>query len=384
MPPVPASFQPPARLLLGPGPSPVHPRILEAMARPTIGHLDPAFLRMMDEIRDMLRAAFRTKNELTFPVSGTGSAGMETCLVNLIEPGDEVIVLVNGVFGTRMADIVGRVGGKLRTIEARWGEGFEPAQVDGALRERKAKLVAFVHAETSTGYRQDVPEIAAVARRHGALVVLDAVTSLGGIQVEIDAWGVDAVYSGTQKCLGCPPSLAPICFGPRAVEALERRKSKVASWYLDLTMVRKYWGAERVYHHTAPINALYALHEALRLVLEEGLEARWRRHAEAHARLVAGVEAMGMAMHVRAPHRLPMLNTVRIPAGVDDKAARRALLDDHGIEIGGGIGEMAGKIWRIGLMGEGARPEVVDRAVEALARVLGRSVKTLESPSGRC
>ncbi len=368
--PIPASFTPPARLLLGPGPSPVHPRVLAALARPTIGHMDPAFMKMMDEMRGMLQSAFRTKNEMTIPISGTGSAGMETCLVNLIEPGDEVLVLVNGVFGTRMCDIVERVGGKLHRLDATWGEGFEPAQVEAALTGKKVKIVAFVHAETSTGYRQDVPELSAIAHRHGALVVLDTVTSLGGIPLEVDGWEVDAVYSGTQKCLSCPPALAPISFGRRAVEVLEKRKTKVVSWYLDLSMVRKYWGAERVYHHTAPINALYGLHEALRIALEEGLEARWKRHQDAHLRLVKALDGMNLELVVRPANRLPELNSVKIPAGVDDKAVRKALLDDHGIEIGGGLGVMAGKIWRIGLMGEGARPEVVDKVVGALKQVL--------------
>lgn len=360
------SFVPPERLLLGPGPSPVDRRILEAMARPTLGHLDPAFLRMMDELRDMLREVFRTKNELTLPISGTGSAGMETCLANLIEPGDAVLVLINGVFGTRMADIVERYGGKLTKLEAPWGEGFDTARVEEALKGGKFKIVAFVHAETSTGYRQDVPAIAEAAHRHGALVVLDAVTSLAGIPVEIDGWGVDAVYSGTQKCLGCPPALSPISFGPRAVAALEARKGKVISWYLDLSMVRKYWGSERVYHHTAPINALYALHEALRLTLEEGLEARWKRHAETSARFVRGVEAAGLKMLVAPDRRLPQLNSVRIPEGKDDKKMRSALLEKHGIEIGGGLGALAGKIWRVGLMGSGAKPEIADRVLDAM------------------
>ena len=371
MSPTPESFRPPERLLLGPGPSPVDPAILEAMARPTIGHLDPEFLRLMDEIGEMLRAVFRTESRLTLPVSATGSAGMEACLANLIEPGDEALVLVNGVFGTRMADIVGRLGGRLHILEARWGMGFAADDVAAALEGRSCKVVALVHAETSTGYRQEVPAIAALAREHGALVVLDTVTSLGGIPVEVDDWGIDAAYAGTQKCLGCPPGLAPVTFGPRAVEALERRASKVSSWYLDLTMVRKYWGAERVYHHTAPINALYGLHEALRHVLEEGIERRWERHAEAGARFVAGVEALGLEMLVDEAHRLPQLNSVRIPEGVDDAAVRRALLDEDGIEIGGGLGELKGKVWRVGLMGSAARPEVVDRVLGALGRRLG-------------
>ena len=279
-----APFQPPKRLLLGPGPSPVDPRILEAMTRPTLGHLDPAFLKLMDEVRDMLRQVFRTKNELTFAVSGTGTAGMESCLVNLIEPGDEVLVLIQGYFGARMADIAGRCGGKVRTLETRWGEGFTPPYVEDALKGMSPKVVAFVHAETSTGYRQDVPEIVEVAHRHGALAVVDAVTSLGGIPVEVDGWGIDAVYSGTQKCLGGPPGLAPVSFSPRAVEAMEKRKSKCASWYLDMTLVRNYWGGNRAYHHTAPIHNVYGLHESLRIALEEGLENRWKRHREVHGK----------------------------------------------------------------------------------------------------
>lgn len=366
------AFQPPERLLLGPGPSPVDPRILEAFTRPTLGHLDPAFLSLMDQVRDMLRRVFRTKNELTFAVSGTGTAGMETCLVNLIEPGDEVLVLVQGYFGQRMADIAGRCGGRVKTLEARWGEGFTPDQVEAALGGMKPKVVAFVHAETSTGYRQEVPEIVRAAHRHGALAVVDAVTSLGGIPVETDAWEIDAVYSGTQKCLGGPPGLAPVSFSPRAVEAMERRRSKCVSWYLDMTLVRNYWGGHRAYHHTAPINNIYGLHESLRIVLEEGLENRWKRHEEAHARFARGAARLGLEFQVKEGHRLPQLNVIRIPPGHDDKAGRKRLLEEHGIEIGGGLGELAGKVWRVGLMGYGARPEVVDRALDALARVLGK------------
>ncbi len=370
---IPPRFSPPERLLLGPGPSPVPAKVIEALTRPTLGHLDPDFLRLMDEVRAMLRDVFRTKNEVTFPLPGTGSAGMEACLVNLIEPGDEVLVLVNGYFGNRMADMAGRFGAAVRTLQARWGEGFDPAAVEEALRGRKTKLVAFVHAETSTGFRQEIPPIVGAAHRHGALAVVDAVTSLGGIPVEVDAWDIDAIYSGSQKCLGCPPGLAPLSFGPRALEALDRRKARVGSWYLDLSLLRKYWGADRVYHHTAPISMLYAFHEALRLVHEEGLENRWRRHADASARFVRGVGAMGLEMLVRPADRLPELNSVRVPAGADDKAVRRSLLLDHGIEIGGGLGELAGKIWRVGLMGEGARPEVVDRALAAFRAALGKA-----------
>ncbi|MCZ6691868.1 MAG: alanine--glyoxylate aminotransferase family protein [Planctomycetota bacterium] len=367
---VPPRFSPPDRLLLGPGPSPVDPRILEAMARPTIGHLDSAFLRMMDEIRSMLRVVFRTENELTLPISGTGSAGMEACLTNLIEPGDEVLVLENGLFGARMADIVQRCRGELRTLRAPWGEGFGQEQVETALQGKKTKIVALVHAETSTGYRQDVPAIARVAHDHGALLVLDAVTSLGGIPVELDEWGVDAAYSGTQKCLGCPPGLAPISFGPRAETVLASRRTKPASWYLDLSMVRRYWNEERVYHHTAPINALYGLHEALRIVAVEGLEARWKRHEEAGDRFARGIEEMGLEMLVAPAHRLPQLNSVRIPEGKRDETIRKAMLDGHGIEIGGGLGELKGKIWRVGLMGSAAQPEVVDRVLTALGMTL--------------
>jgi len=280
----PPSFVPPSRLLLGPGPSPIDPRILQAFTRPTLGHLDPVFLKLMDEVRGMLKQVFRTQNELTFPVSGTGTAGMETCLVNVIEPGDEVVVCVQGYFGARMADIAGRAGGKVTVLNAKWGEGFTPDQVEPALKGKNVKVLCLVQAETSTGYNQPVKEFAELAHKHGALIVVDAVTSTGGIPVEVDGWGIDAIYTGTQKCLGGPPGLAPISFSPRAVEKLDQRKSKVQSWYLDMSLVRKYWGADRAYHHTAPINNIYGLHESLRIVLEEGLEARWKRHQEAHER----------------------------------------------------------------------------------------------------
>jgi alanine-glyoxylate transaminase/serine-glyoxylate transaminase/serine-pyruvate transaminase len=366
-------FQPPQRLLLGPGPSPIDPRILQAFTRPTLGHLDPQFLVLMDQVRDMLRQVFRTKNDLTFAVSGTGTAGMETCLANLIEPGDEVLVCVQGYFGARMADIAGRVGGKVKVLNATWGEGFTPEQVEAALEGMKPKVVAFVHAETSTGYRQDVPELVEVAHAKGALAVVDAVTSLGGIPVEVDGWKIDAIYSGTQKCLGGPPGLAPVSFSPRAVEAIDRRKTKCVSWYLDMSLVRKYWGAERAYHHTAPINNVYGLHESLRLVLEEGLEARWTRHRAAHERFVEGLKPLGIDLVVPPGKRLPQLNAIRIPAGFEDKPVRKQLLEEAGIEVGGGLGDFAGKVWRVGLMGYGARPEVVDQALGALGKVLKRT-----------
>ena len=368
----PASFIPPTRLLLGPGPSPVDPRILEALMRPTIGHLDPMFLKLMDEVRTMLKQVFRTQNELTFPVSGTGTAGMEACLVNLIEPGDEVVVLVQGYFGARMADIAGRAGGKVMVKEARWGEGFEPADLEALLKGKNVKVVGMVHAETSTGHLQPVKEFSEIARKHGALIVVDAVTSTGGIPLEVDGWGIDAIYTGTQKCLGGPPGLAPISFSPRAVEKLDKRKTKVQSWYLDMSLVRKYWGADRAYHHTAPINNVYGLHESLRIVLEEGLEARWKRHQEAHERFAKGAAALGLEFQVKEGRRLPQLNAMKIPAGFDDKAGRKELLEKHGIEIGGGLGELAGKIWRVGLMGYGARIEVVDQALAAFKALLKR------------
>ena len=364
-------FQPPDRLLLGPGPSEVHPRVLAALALPLVGHLDPAFLELMEETKGLLREVFRTANDLTFPVSGTGSAGMEACLANLLEEGDEAVIAVNGVFGQRMADIVGRLRAKPVLVELEWGRPVLPDDVKGALaRTKRPKLVAVVHAETSTGAWSPVEAIAPVARDAGALFVTDTVTSLGGCPVEIDRWGVDACYSGTQKCLSCPPGLSPVTFGPRAVEAIRKRTSKVASWYLDLTMIEKYWGDERVYHHTAPISMNYALAEALRLVLEEGLDARFERHRRNHLALVAGLEALGLAMVVEPAHRLWMLNSVRLPDGLDEAKLRRRLLLEHGIEVGGGLGPLKGTIWRIGLMGESSRRENVLRLLAALEELL--------------
>ncbi len=347
-------LNPPLRTLMGPGPSNVHPRVLRAMAAPVIGHLDPEFLGIMNETRDLLRFVFQTKNTFTIAVSATGSAGMETCLVNLIEPGDQVVVCVNGVFGERMIDIVGRCGGKLSRVDAPWGRVIDPADLKKALANLKPKLVALVHAETSTGAWQPIEEISRIAHEAGALLVLDTVTSLGGVPVTLDAWGVDACYSGTQKCLSCPPGLSPVSFNDRAMGAVRARKTKVQSWYLDMTMVERYWGEERFYHHTAPISMIYALREALRLVHEEGLEARFARHMANHRALVAGLEAMGMKMFAQEGHRLPMLNTFWIPEGVDDLKARKFLLAEHNIELGGGLGAVKGKIWRAGLMGEGS------------------------------
>ena len=360
----------PQRVLLGPGPSDVPPRVLEALGRPTIGHLDPVFLQLMDDIRSGLKQVFRTENEMTLAVSGTGSAGMETVFANLVEPGDKVLVGVNGVFGGRMADVAGRCGAAVETIEAPWGRAFEQEQILAAIERSKPRVVAIVHAETSTGVRQPVDRIGEAVHRHGGLFLLDCVTSLGGLPVEIDAWGVDAAYSGTQKCLSCPPGLSPVTFSPRAVQRLEGRKGKVQSWYLDLAMVRQYWGAERFYHHTAPINMLYGLHEALRIVLEEGLESRFERHRATHELLRAGLKELEIEYVSQEGHHLPMLNAVKIPDGRDDLAVRKKLLNDYGIEIGGGLGAFKGKAWRIGLMGHSCTRRNVALVLAALGDAL--------------
>ncbi|GIX05416.1 MAG: serine--pyruvate aminotransferase [Planctomycetaceae bacterium] len=364
------AVRPPRRVLMGPGPSEVPAEVLQALAAPTIGHLDPAFLRIMDELQQMLRQVFRTSYPLTLAVSGTGSAGMETVLVNLIEPGDPVVICVQGVFGNRMVDIAQRCGAEVTRLERAYGEVFHPEEIAATLRTRRFKLLAIVHAETSTGACQPLPEIARLCHEHECLFVVDSVTSLAGLPVEVEAWGLDAVYSGTQKCLSCPPGLAPVTFSPRAVAALDRRRVKVASWYLDLQLVRDYWGTNRAYHHTAPINMNYALHTALRLVLEEGLEARWARHQQHHAALRAGIEALGLEYAVPAEHRLPMLNAIRIPAGVDDLAVRRQLLEEFGIEIGGGLGPWKGQVWRVGLMGASATADHVLLFLSALEHCL--------------
>jgi alanine-glyoxylate transaminase/serine-glyoxylate transaminase/serine-pyruvate transaminase len=338
---------------MGPGPSDIPPRVLAALGAPTVGHLDPYFLQIMDETQTMLRQLFRTQNQLTLAVSGTGSAGMETCVVNLIEAGDRMLVCASGVFGTRMADVAGRAQAQVTTIERPFGEVFTPDEVADSVKRTAPKVVGIVHAETSTGARQPLEEISKIVHDAGGLLLVDCVTSLGGLPVEIDAWQVDAAYSGTQKCLSCPPGLAPVTFSARGLEVIQTRKSKIQSWYLDMKMVANYWSDKsRAYHHTAPINMNYALHEALRTVHEEGLEARFERHRRNHLALRAGLEALGVEFAVAEPYRLPMLNAVMIPAGVDDKAVRAQLLNEFGIEIGGGLGPMAGKTWRIGLMGE--------------------------------
>jgi alanine-glyoxylate transaminase/serine-glyoxylate transaminase/serine-pyruvate transaminase len=363
-------LDPPVRILMGPGPSDIHPNVLQALARPTVGHLDPYYLQIMNDMQRMLQAVFRTKNPMTLAVSGTGSAGMEATVVNLIEPGDSMVVCVNGVFGGRMVDVAERAGAKVTKVERPWGEVFTPDDLKAALAQAKPKLVGIVMAETSTGAWQPIEAISKMVHDAGAMLLVDAVTALGGVSVEVDQWNIDAIYSGTQKCLSCPPGLAPVSFGPRAMQAITTRKTKVQSWYLDITMLAKYWGEERVYHHTAPINMTYALYEALRLVLAEGLESCFARHRRNHEALKAGLAALGIEYTAQAGHQLPMLNAVRIPEGVDDAAVRGGLLNRYGIEIGGGLGAFKGKVWRIGLMGYGSRENNVLVLLGALEQLL--------------
>lgn len=363
-------LNPPVRILMGPGPSDIHPRVLAAMAKGTVGHLDPYYLQIMDGLQEMLRGLFRTKNPMTFAVSATGSAGMEAAVVNLVEPADSMLVCVNGVFGARMADVAVRAGAEVMQVARPWGEVFTPDDLQDALAKAKPKVVGIVMAETSTGAWQPLEEISQLVRDSGAMLLVDAVTSLGGVPVEVDEWGIDAIYSGSQKCLSCPPGLAPVSFSPRAVEAVMNRKRKVQSWYLDITMLANYWGTDRVYHHTAPINMSYALYEALRLVHEEGLEACFARHMLNHRALRAGLAALGIEYAAQEGHQLPMLNAVRIPAGVNDAKARKALLERFGIEIGGGLGDFKGKVWRIGLMGHASRATNVLVFLAALESLL--------------
>ncbi len=366
------SFQPPVRTMMGPGPSDVSPRVLSALARPTVGHLDPAFVGMMDELKTLLRYAFQTRNELTFPVSGPGSLGMETCFVNLVTPGDKVIVCVNGVFGGRMAENVRRLGGVAVIVEDAWGAPVDPAKVEAAFAANPdAALLAFVHAETSTGALSDAAALAAIARRHGALTIMDCVTSLGGVPVLLDEWGIDAAYSGSQKCLSCTPGLSPVSFSEAAVARIKGRQGACPSWFQDLGLVLGYWsGAKRTYHHTAPVNPLYGLHESLVILAEEGLEAAWARHRDNHLRLRAGLEALGIRFVVSEEARLPQLNSVWVPEGVDEAAARARLLQEFGLEIGAGLGALAGKVWRIGLMGHSSRPANVALCLSALETVI--------------
>ncbi len=368
------TFNPPVRTLMGPGPSDVHPRVLAAMARPTIGHLDPAFQDLMEEIKTLLRYAFQTDNAITFPVSAPGSAGMESCFVNLVEPGDKVVICRNGVFGARMQENVERCGGIAILVDDPWGQAISADKLRTTLEAHPdTAIVAMVHAETSTGAASDVAALCAIAREHDCLTIVDSVTAIGGIPLKVDDWGIDACYAGSQKCLSCTPGISPVTFSERALHKVENRSSKVQSWFLDLNLVLGYWrgGGKRAYHHTAPINPLYALHEALLLLEEEGLENAWQRHRQHHEALRAGLEALGIGFVVDEADRLPQLNAVTIPAGVDDAATRTALLNDYGLEIGAGLGDFAGKVWRIGLMGYAARRENVLHCVAALNSLLG-------------
>ncbi len=367
---LPPTICPPVRVLMGPGPSDIHPRVLDALGRGTVGHLDPYYLKIMDETQQMLRQVFKTKNQLTMAVSATGSAGMESCVVNLIEPGDSMLIGVNGVFGGRMVDVAQRAGAAVTKMERPWGEVFTPAEVKEAIAKSKPKVVGIVMAETSTGAAQPIPEIAEIVLNSGAMFVVDSVTALGGMELKVDEWGIDAIYSGTQKCLSCPPGLAPVSFSARAVEKIMSRKSKVQSWYLDMSMLASYWGSDRVYHHTAPINMSYALHEALRLVLEEGLEKCFARHHRNHVALKAGLAAIGIKYAAQEGNQLPMLNAVHIPEGINDVTVRKGLLERFGIEIGGGLGAFKGKVWRIGLMGYGSRENNVLLVLSALEILL--------------
>ena len=362
----------PCRILLGPGPSMVHPRVLGALAHPLLGHLDPLFVALMNEVQNLLRFTFQTANSLTLPLSGTGSAGMEAAVCNFVEPGDRVLIGVNGYFSERLCNMAARYGAEVCRVERPWGEVFTVEEIERALSSKPAKLVALVHAETSTGAMQPLEGMAEVVHRQGGLLLLDCVTSLGGLPVTIDKWDVDIAYSGTQKCLSCPPGLSPFTVGPRARSVLRSRKSTVPNWYLDLTLLESYWGSERTYHHTAPISMNFALREALRLVHEEGLERRFERH-RAHAQLLwDGLETLGLHLAVPAEHRLPTLTTVLVPDGVDEASVRRQLLDDFNIEIAGGLGTLKGRVWRIGLMGYSSRRENVILLLGALERLLKR------------
>lgn len=367
------SFYPPQRTLMGPGPSDVNPRISQALARPTIGHLDPAFIRLMDETKALLQYAFQTSNELTLPISAPGSAGMEACFVNLIEPGDTVIVAQNGVFGTRMKENVNRIGATAVMVEDAWGTAIDLTKVGAAIEQHpNAKALTFVHAETSTGVESDAAALCAMAHDAGMLSIVDTVTGLAGINVDVDGWGADAVYSGTQKCLSCVPGLSPVTFSQAAQDVIQNRNTPVQSWFLDLNLVMGYWGegAQRSYHHTAPVNAVYALHEALTILKEETLEKSWARHLRNHLALRAGLEAMDLSLIVPEQSRLPQLNAVSIPDGVDEAAVRKQLLAHYNLEIGAGLGQLAGKVWRIGLMGYASNPSNVRLCLGALEHAL--------------
>ncbi len=376
------SFHPPVRTLMGPGPSDVNPRILEALSRPTIGHLDPVFIDMMDEVKSLLQYAFQTENKLTLPVSAPGSAGMETVFTNLLESGDKVIICQNGVFGGRMKENAERCGAQAIMVEDVWGETVDIDKAEQALSENPdAKALAFVHAETSTGARSDAEALCALAQKYDCLSIVDAVTSLGGIELKVDDWGIDAIYSGTQKCLSCVPGLSPVSFSDRAAKVISSRKRKVQSWFLDLNLVMGYWGTEakRAYHHTAPINSLYALHEALVILQEEGLEQAWQRHALNHQAFAAGIKAMGLGFVVAEDVRLPQLNAVSFPTSINDADVRNALLNEYNLEIGSGLGALAGKVWRIGLMGYASNRTNVLFCLSALANVLAARGMDIDS-----
>lgn len=374
------TFYPPQRTLMGPGPSDTHPRVLSAMARPTLGHLDPVFTDMMEELKTLLRYAFQTNNLLTFPVSGPGSVGMEMCFVNMVSPGDKVIVCRNGVFGGRMIENVQRCGGTAIVVEDKWGGAVDPQKVEEAFKQNPdVKVLAFVHAETSTGAVSDAKTLCEIARRHNALTIVDTVTSLGGSPLKTDEWQIDAIYSGSQKCLSCPPGLSPISFSERVVDLVKNRKSKVQSWFMDLNLLLGYWGTTRTYHHTAPTNALYGLHEALLMLYEEGVEHSWARHQRNHEAFKAGLATLGMEYLVEEKSRLPQLNSVYVPEGIDEKEVRRRLLADYNLEIGAGLGDLAGKIWRFGLMGYSSRIENVMLCLGALETVLAAMGRKVEA-----
>jgi len=369
------SFYPPKRILMGPGPSNVHPRVLEAMARPTIGHLDPKFIELMDEIKELLKYAFQTRNEVTFAVSGPGSVGMETCLVNLVKPDSKVLVCINGVFGGRMKSIVERCGAEAVVINVPWGKAVDPQIFEDTIKNNKGiSVCSFVHAETSTGAKSDIKTLTEIAHKYNCLVIADTVTSLGGIPLLIDEWNIDASYSGSQKCLSCPPGLSPVTFNERAVEFIKKRKTPVQSWFMDLNLILSYWGgsAKRAYHHTAPINSLYALHESLLILKEEGIENSWTRHKSNGEKLVQELGKIGLQSFVREDDRLPQLTSVSIPEGIDEAKVRSILLNDYNIEIGAGLGELAGKVWRIGLMGYSSSNENINACVNALKNILGK------------
>ncbi|MFZ5719885.1 MAG: pyridoxal-phosphate-dependent aminotransferase family protein [Pseudomonadota bacterium] len=366
------SFQPPRRILMGPGPSDVSPRVLAALARPTIGHLDPEFQALMEEIKAALQRLFNASDHACIPLPAPGTAGMEAAMMNLLEPGDRAVVAINGAFGGRMADMAGRAGATVVTVDHDWGAPVDPARVEAALAEAPTKVLAFVHAETSTGARSDAAALCGLARRHGALSVVDCVTSLGGIPVDVAAWDADFVYSGTQKCLSAPPGLSPVAISKRAQAAIAGRKEKVRNWLLDFNLIMAYWGGEggRTYHHTAPINALYGLHESLVALFEEGVQAATARHARMHEALIAGIEAAGLEMLVEPRWRLPQLNTVKVPAGIDEAAVRAHVLANWDLEIGAGLGPLKGQVWRIGLMGASATPWHVRLCLTALCEAL--------------